>query len=585
MYLTTHQPPQPPAITTPVASHLTGVAPDYEVAQKTPPESTISGLVTTPTAVTNTRLIIEDRSGNSQQFTLKATPQLSQKTAEPVIVEIENISVVEVKADRQEYDAQRQVITAEGNVLIRFQGAVLRADRLQVNLPNRLAVADGNVSLKRGEQVLRGDRFQYFFFQDRGTIFQARGEVYQPSYRQDLDLNLPTDINAATGTIQERGITNRLLGEQPITGVTAEEGYGLSIGGSTARGAAQIGLPDTGSGGQINRFRFEAEKIDFDAQGWQASNISLTNDPFSPPELELRADTAQFQSITPEVSELRTTGSRVVLDRRLSLPIFQDRLVISNRPRKASLLQLGYDDEDRGGLFVQRQFSAIDTQKLQWTVTPQYFLEKALSTKPNQEGSGEVISPQVFGLKNNVNVDFSQRTNLRVSTALTSFDLDEIDDKLRASIRLRQRLGNLEQPYNLNLEYSYRDRLFNGSLGFQTVRSSIGTVLTSPVFALGSSGVNLSYQVGIQNINSDTDREDLLRANRDNNRVNLTRYQGALSLNRSFPLWRGQPLAATATEGLRYTPRPVVPYFQFLTGLTGVGSLYSNSDTQKPEEI
>jgi len=33
--------------------------------------------------------------------------------------------IVEVSSDRQEYDEQRQIVTAEGNVLLRFDGAVL----------------------------------------------------------------------------------------------------------------------------------------------------------------------------------------------------------------------------------------------------------------------------------------------------------------------------------------------------------------------------------------------------------------------------------------------------------------------------
>jgi len=57
---------------------------------------------------------------------------------------------------------------------------------------------------------------------------------------------------------------------------------------------------------------------------------------------------------------------------------------------------------------------------------------------------------------------------------------------------------------------SYRDRLYNGSLGFQTVQSSLGGVLTSPVIPLGKTGINLSYQAGAQNINAETDRQDLL---------------------------------------------------------------------------
>jgi len=70
---------------------------------------------------------------------------------------------------------------------------------------------------------------------------------------------------------------------------------------------------------------------------------------------------------------------------------------------------------------------------------------------------------------------------------------------------LRQIIGT-RIPHTLALEYSYRDRLFNGSLGFQTVQSSLGGVNLSR-HSLGKTGINLSYQAGAQYINAETDRK------------------------------------------------------------------------------
>lgn len=88
--------------------------------------------------------------------------------------------IVEVTSDRQEYDEQRQIVTAEGNVIVRFDGAVLDADRLQVNLPNLIAVGEGNVALTRGQQVLRGERFTYNFVQDLGISRMAVAKFSSP---------------------------------------------------------------------------------------------------------------------------------------------------------------------------------------------------------------------------------------------------------------------------------------------------------------------------------------------------------------------------------------------------------------------
>jgi hypothetical protein len=151
---------------------------------------------------------------------------------------------------------------------------------------------------------------------------------------------------------------------------------------------------------------------------------------------------------------------------------------------------------------------------------------------------------------------------------------------VRSKIRVQQKIGIIENPYLLNAEYNYRERLFNGSLGFQTVNQSIGAILTSPVYVLGSSLINLSFQSSIQNVDAPTDRSNLIPPNATDNVVNLGRFQGAVTLNRTFPLWAGTTLPPTPEAGLRFTPFPVQPYIALFAGLTGVTSYYTSGDTQ-----
>ncbi|MEW6492913.1 MAG: DUF3769 domain-containing protein [Cyanobacteriota bacterium] len=472
--------------------------------------------------------------------------------------------VIELTADRQEYDDQRKVITAQGNVVLRFRESLLNADRVQVNLPNRLIVAEGNVALTRGQQVLRGNRFEYYFVQDSGVILNASGELYSPTAGTDLSLLTP---DGAPGT--SRPLSDRIAIDQPLQGISNPGGYSFVIG----AGRAAQNLPPPQSGGTINRFRYQAERVEFEGQNAIATNVRITNDPFSPPELELRADTARFTRVEPLVDEVVATRPRLVFDQGLEVPTFRNRVTIDRRPREPGLFNLGYDGEDRGGLFIERSFNVFSTPNLQFSVTPQYFIQKAIF----DEG---VIDPSVFGLRAKLDGTLSPRTTLTGRGVLTSLDPSDFEDQFRASLRLQQIIGTT-LPHALNLEYSYRDRLYNGSLGYQTVQSSIGAVLASPVIPLGNTGINLFYQAGAQYINADTDRLDLLKPDRENNRISLGRYQGLVSLSKSFSLWRGEALPPTPTEGLRYTPTPVVPYLSLFTSATGVASVYSNGDTQQ----
>ncbi|MEH1870246.1 DUF3769 domain-containing protein [Nostoc sp.] len=495
--------------------------------------------------------------------------QLSGTTA-PVSTPPNQPRIVEVTSDRQEYDEQRRIITAVGNVVVRFDGAVVDADRLQVNLDNLIAAGYGNVTLTRGDQILRGQRFTYNFVQDSGELLNGRGEIYVPSAQTDFAFS-PTDVSTGViaGGVPKRPPSDRIRANQPVSGVSSPGGIDVTIGG---RGASNIPPPRTG--GVVNRLRFEAEHIDFYPQGWQARDVRITNDPFSPPELELRADTVTLTRESPLVDRIRTQNQRLVLDQTVSLPIPVNERTIDRRERDVTpaIVSPGYDGEDRGGLYIERGFPVIDTEQTHWTITPQLLIQRAV-----QQGTGDLGS--LFGVKTKINSVLSPRSVIDGTGELTSFDLNKVEDNFRARLGLREILGT-SLPHLLNLDYSYRDRFYNGTLGFQTVQSSIGGIITSPVIPLGKSGINLTYQASARYIDANTDRPDLLKPGRENDRISLGRLQGSASLSKGLLLWQGKPLPPTATEGLRYTANPVVPYLRAIAGLTGTTSYYSNGDNQ-----
>ncbi|MEM8721594.1 MAG: DUF3769 domain-containing protein [Cyanobacteria bacterium P01_G01_bin.39] len=517
-------------------------------------------------------VITQNRQGESQKFEIPVEGDFQPS------IPVGQAEVIEVIADRQEYDQQRNIIMAEGNVTMRFAQSVMTSDRLEINLNDRLAVAKDNVVLTRGEQILRGERFEYYLVADRGTIFNAGGEVYQPSLSQDTDLN--QDLGDEQ-VIFDRALGDRLSDRQPLTEVTANQGIGATIGN---QGIDVAGSNNTNTaGGTINRLRFEAERVDFETSTWTAKNLRLTNDPFSPPELELRAATATFEQLDSLTGKLSTEKSRLVLDDSLKVPLLVSSFEFDRRSSSPGLFTVAFDGEERGGLFVERTWSILEREQLSWKITPQYFLQRALIPTTfdfSDSDEGGVFNPDVYGIDSSFYANFSPRTNLDAKASLPGIDPDDIEDNLRAKVGIEQRVGSLDNPYKFAIEYNFRDRLFNGSLGFQTVRSSIGGVVTSPNIAIGNTGITLRYQGSVQNISADSDVPELLPANESIDIINLSRYQAAAFLNKSFAIWQGDPLPSTKEEGLRYTPVPTVPYLNLFTGVSGVSSLYSNGDSQ-----
>jgi len=498
--------------------------------------------------------------------------------------EQELINVIEVIADQQEYNQEKQIITARGNLEIRFPRGTLTADGVQINLINRLAVAEGEVIFNRGEQIIQGDRLEYNFFEDRGVITNARGEIFQPTVGSDLSSGLSSE--ETVDTIPEQSLSDRLETNQPLRRVVGKNGYQFVLG--SVRDFNLLGEESpTKTGGNVNRLRFEAKKLTFDSDGWTAQDVRFTNDPFSPPELEVRTDSATFRKINENTGKLTTSNSRVVVDQRTNLPILSNNLVFDNRPRRPSVIQTGFDGEERGGLYLQRRFELINTEKVRFAVIPQYLLQKALlpdsftvTNSTELDKKGGLLNPAVFGLLTQLQAQAGPRTNIVMTTDLPSLQLSVIDDKLRAKFAVRREFGDVDRPYLLNFEYNYRERLFNGSLGFQTVQSSIGAVWVSPNLLLGNTGINYSYQVGLQNIEAETDQEELIGDNSDEDLTTLVRFQTAVSLGKDFYLWQGEALEATAEAGLRYTPVPVRPFLKLNTDVTGVASIYGNGDTQ-----
>lgn len=488
--------------------------------------------------------------------------------------------VAEVVADRQEYDENRRVVIAEGNAILRMRNATVDADRMQVNLRDRIVVAEGNVAWRRGSQLIYGNRLEYNLVQETGTMFEASGDLNLAQSGSQA----PIDITNPSGKpVPDRPLSDRITEQEPQRNVRGQPGFNFGFG--SGRSLVGGNLSGTGSqqGGSVNRVRYRADRVDFTPEESVATNLSMTNDPFSPPELELRAKTATFRQLSPLVDEIEMTSSRFVFDDGFSLPTVRRRALLDRRNRPPGLFQIGFDDGDRGGLFIERTFVIVNADRVEWTITPQIFVQRALFGRRGltPDAPREDIGfdkPSSYGLRTALKVDIAQGTSLDARAVLTSLDFDDLPDSdFRAKVRLRRDIGD----HDLSLEYNFRDRLFNGSLGFQDVRSSLGLVLTSPTYVLGKSGINLNYQASIQNVNADTDRQDLLASRRSNNRINLTRYQTSASLTRNFLLWRGTTLPATRTEGMKYTPAPLTPNLQLLTGMTGVLGFYSSGDRQQ----
>lgn len=467
-------------------------------------------------------------------------------------------------ADHQEFEPASQILTARGDVVLRLGNAVLRGDRLWANLANRFVVVDGEVIFTRGDQTVEADRGEYNLIQGAGTLFDARGTLFLPSAGTDF-ADFPGGETTNPGILETDPITN------------VQETGSITFGTGVTAPTGSTGLPQPTAGGFVRRFRFEAAQLDFDAEGWYAQDISLTNDPFSPPELEFRGDSATLTRLTEVQDELYVENARLVFDQSFTIPLLRDRVLINRgAPDSANpfLVNFGFDGEDRDGLFVERSFRAFDSGAWRVFVTPQFLVQRSIGGEETPPEEESFLSN--FGLEADVIGFLGPRTAVTANASFSGLDLGNLENRLRSSVRVRHLIGN----HSLNLEYSYRDRLFNGSLGFQDVQSNFGLVLISPNIALGNTGIVVNYQASAQYITADTDRLELVNDLTPPFRTSLGRFQGSVGISRGFLLWQGEPLPATPDAGLRFTPTPRVPNIQLVLAGRGTYTYYTSEDTQ-----
>ncbi|WP_434684744.1 DUF3769 domain-containing protein [Pseudanabaena minima] len=432
-----------------------------------------------------------------------------------------------VVSDRQEYDINTQVFVAEGNVVINYKKSELKADRVQLNTKTQEVVAEGNVFFTRGDQKIRGSKLTYNYGNVKGELLNASGAV-------DLGTLNSSEVSRSPAQTAPNSITVSVAG----TGDTSE--------------------------GQVRRLGFIADRLILDGDTWTAENLRVTNDPFTPPELELITSKATLTPISPTQNRLDLESPRIVFDQGFSLPLPVNSITLDRFQRFAPAL-VGFDRRDRDGVFYQQSFDVITQPNLSFQLSPQLLLQRAFSSQNGFSGF------DIIGVVATLNGAFDDGSSLSARASFSGLDFSRIDSLLRFNATYQMPVfGN----HTLLSQYAFRDRVFNGSLGFQDVNNILGTTLLSPNYVLGDSNISLSYQISAQLVGAVRDDVQPTTVG------SLVRLQSAALLSRTFPLWRGESLPAEKETGLRFSPKPVVPRLDAYLSAQGVNSFYSNGTNQ-----
>ncbi len=456
--------------------------------------------------------------------------RLASPKPEPITIPVlATGELVNVTADRQEYNAKDQTFIATGNVTVKYLNTELKADVVKLNLITKDAMAEGKVLLQRGDQRIKGGLLSYNYGTAKGSLDNASGFLNLNNLNSTQVSRLPSDVSSRSSIIN-------VLGE----GNSANRGKGIS------------------------RLGFQADKLILDGDNWTAENLKVTNDPFSPPELELRSPKATLTKISPTQDRLDAESPTLVFDQGFTLPIPFNSIIL-DRFERSLPVRLGFDRRDGGGFFYQQNFDAYTKPDINFQISPQIFLQRGLE--------GNLLDANILGVAAKLNAVLPEGQYFAGTATLSGLNLGNFENQFRANLQYSRPVFD---DYVLVAQYAYRDRLFNGSLGFQDVRNSLGANLFSPNYVLGDTQINFSYQVGAQYIGADRDRGN----SQPVDVASLVRLQGAAALSRSFPLWTGTALPAEKELGLKYLPEPITPTIAAFLGVAANYAFYSSGDSQ-----
>ena len=118
-----------------------------------------------------------------------AEPEQAE-VAEPVR-DVQPPPELSLKADRQTYDAKRQLFAAEGNVSATINGGVLQADRLEFDTNFNSVFARGSVRYRKGSQYFQASSLRFSLIQGSGSMQDVYGVL-------DLD-SAAVDFNPLRG--------------------------------------------------------------------------------------------------------------------------------------------------------------------------------------------------------------------------------------------------------------------------------------------------------------------------------------------------------------------------------------------------
>ncbi|TGG93726.1 MAG: DUF3769 domain-containing protein [Aphanocapsa feldmannii 277cV] len=315
--------------------------------------------------------------------------------------------------------------------------------------------------------------------------------------------------------------------------------------------------------GSITRVRFQANRIRLEANGWRADRAVFTNDPLTPPQNLIEATDVVSRRQPDGSSLISSRATRALLDSRLPLPFPAE--IVARKEAGQGRWSLKNDRYDRDGSYLEyKAGTVVFLDDVRLSLRPQVILARMGSGTTGvyppmhqslaaDDVEQDAAAGDYFGLEARLTAPLLG-SHLQVRGDFSSLQAGRVPFASRAKARWLARFETgLVGPVDVVLAAAYRDRVWNGSLGEQTVYLSYGGYLEQnrAIPALGSLTNRLFWRAGTQWIEASYFEHE-------NDIARKWRSTARFSLRSTLPLLAGDPLP-DLLEAHRFSPVAITP--------------------------
>ena len=240
---------------------------------------------------------------------------------------------------------------------------------------------------------------------------------------------------------------------------------------------------------QMTKWRFQSKEIKIKKNIWSSEVLYLTNDPYNKPQIVIK--NSKFKSFEKNGNyTLKSNWSSIILEDKLKVPIGP----INYKSKKGNNFKwgLGYDGNSKDGIYITRNSDPKRFGKTIFNLENEFYIQRALSgkTKSFSKEKNSVLAEKIeqdtkisdyFGINADINsnilgLDFDSEISFN------SLDLDKFKKIVSMKGELSRELYSYQdkdkdEKTKISLFGTYRDKVWNGSLGEKDILTAYGLKL------------------------------------------------------------------------------------------------------------